>query len=181
MLDHVVQRLLRDAVETKRRGVRHRSRHGAISKLDRHLVRHGEFLAKSLHRRHKTELLQFGRMQFMRKPVNFGRQSLHLRGEFLHPFANLSALPGGLWPNISSSTERSARLWLKSSCNSRASRVCSFSRAWISRPLRSCAASSASFRAVLSRDAPRMKTGLPAASNSMRPREAIQRPGHPAG
>ena len=61
------------AVETKRRGLRHRSRHGAIGKLDRHLVRHGEFVAKSVHRRHETELLQFRRMQFVRQPVNFGR------------------------------------------------------------------------------------------------------------
>ncbi len=34
-------------------------------------------------------------MQFVRKPVNFRRQSLHLGREFLHSRANLPALPRG--------------------------------------------------------------------------------------
>ncbi len=57
-------------------------------------MRHRELLAESAHRCHQAELLQFRRMQLVRKSVNFGRQSLHLRREFLHPRADLPALRG---------------------------------------------------------------------------------------
>jgi len=93
VLNDVVQRLLRDSVETKRCVLRHRSRHGAIGKLYSYLVSSRELLAESAHRCDKAELLQFGRMELVRKPVNFRRQSLHLGREFLHPRADLPALP----------------------------------------------------------------------------------------
>jgi hypothetical protein len=51
-----------------------------------------ELPAESAQRRHETELLQFRRMQFVRKAVNVGGQTLNPRREFPLLPANLPTL-----------------------------------------------------------------------------------------
>jgi len=63
VLHHIVQSLLRDAVESERRVTRHRPGHLALGELNRDLMREGEFLAEPAHRGDEAESIELRRMQ----------------------------------------------------------------------------------------------------------------------
>jgi hypothetical protein len=72
---HVVQRLLGDAVEAKRRVGRHCPRHVALGELDGQFVCKRELFAEAAHCGHDAELVELRRMEVVREPMHLGRQA----------------------------------------------------------------------------------------------------------